>query len=121
MTGIVVTTENEIRTQDFGEPLFKTVGAAVGGYIEVVHPQMLPRPYCMIVNEEGLIYDFPINAAGSVLYGTPEHGHPIVGNIVIMKIGNTPDGPDIIGLDERETEAFYNQLLNVFDLKGETE
>lgn len=38
----------------------------------------------MIVNEEGLLKDLPLNRAGSLLYGTQFHGSPIVGDIVIM-------------------------------------
>ena len=53
MKGVVVTTNHEVRVEDFNDPLYKTVGSAVGGYIEHVHPMRLPRPFCMIVNEEG--------------------------------------------------------------------
>lgn len=38
MKGVVVTTDMEIHVEDFGEPLYKTVGAAVGGHIEHVLP-----------------------------------------------------------------------------------
>lgn len=33
MKGIVVTTDNIVETRDFGEPLYRTVGEAVGGYM----------------------------------------------------------------------------------------
>ena len=52
MKGVVVTTNHEVRVEDFSDPLYKTVGSAVGGYIEHVHPMRLARPLCMIVNEE---------------------------------------------------------------------
>lgn len=39
MKGIVVTTDLEIRIEEFSDPLYKTVGSAVGGYIEHVIPR----------------------------------------------------------------------------------
>ena len=46
MKGIVITTGNELCVQDFGEPLYQTIGKVVGGYIEIVHPKGLPEPCC---------------------------------------------------------------------------
>lgn len=80
MKGIVVTTDLEIRIEEFSDPLYKTVGSAVGGYIEHVKPARLRHPYCMIVNEEGRLLDLPLNYVGSYFYGTDQHGEPIVGN-----------------------------------------
>ena len=64
MKGIVVTTGLEIRIEEFSDPLYKTVGSAVGGYIEHVKPARLRHPYCMIVNEEGRLLDLPLNYVG---------------------------------------------------------
>lgn len=61
MKGIVITTDNKVEVQTFGEPLYQTIGKAVGGYIEVVHPKGLPEPFIMIVNEEGLLQQLPPN------------------------------------------------------------
>ena len=52
MKGVVITTADEVSVRDFAAPLNKSLGAVVGGYIELVHPQGLQPPYCMIVNEE---------------------------------------------------------------------
>ena len=76
MKGVVITTADEVSVRDFAAPLNKSLGAVVGGYIELVHPQGLQPPYCMIVNEEGLLKDLPLNRAGSLLYGTQFHGSP---------------------------------------------
>ena len=54
MKGLVITTENKMQVREFDEPAYETIGKTVGGWIEVVHPKLLPAPYCMIVNEEGL-------------------------------------------------------------------
>lgn len=97
MKGLVITTENKMQVREFDEPAYETIGKTVGGWIEVVHPKLLPAPYCMIVNEEGL----PLNLFGCILYDTVRHGNPIVGDIVILKEGfTTPGERDFIGLDE---------------------
>lgn len=112
MKGVVVTTDNKVEIRDFGEPLYKTVGEAVGGYIEIVHPIGLVDPLVMIVNEEGLILELPINQLGCLLYGTHNHGQPIVGNIVVMQTGYVNGEPDIIGLDDNQAA----ELAKTFEL-----
>ena len=118
MKGIVITASDKLSVQEFSEPLYKTIGAVVGGYIEVVHPRGLKAPYCMIVNEEGLLNHLPVNAVGSFLYETLAHGWPIVGTIVIMKDGFNDDGePDIIGLSDDDIKYMCGKLKHTFDLK----
>ena len=91
--------------REFGEPAYETIGKAVGGWIEVVHPKGLPDPFCMVVNEEGLLHGLPLNLFGCILYDTVRHGNPIVGNIVILKEGfTTPGERDFIGLDEDDVK-----------------
>ena len=119
MKGIVITTENEISVQDFGEPLYQTVGAAVGGYIEIVHPRGLESPFCMIVDDEGLLKNYPLNVVGSFLYGTLSHGSPIVGNIVFMKEGFRDGERDILGLDDKDIEYLNTKFKKLFKLKGD--
>lgn len=106
--GIVITAEDKISLQEFDRPLHRSLGKAVGGYIEVVHPVGIKHPFLMVVNEDGLRLELPLNAIGSVLYGTLAHGHPIVGDIVIMKEGWTEDGPDVVGLTDKEAKDFLN-------------
>lgn len=120
MKGIVVTTDLEIRIEEFSDPLNKTVGSAVGGYIEHVKPARLRHPYCMIVNEEGRLLDLPLNYVGSYFYGTDQHGEPIVGNIVIMKDGYRNGEPDIVGLDDSEVERVkytISTLMSMMNLQ----
>lgn len=45
MKGIVITTADDVSVQDFTPPLHESLGRAVGGYIEIVHPQGLNQPY----------------------------------------------------------------------------
>lgn len=101
MKGLVITTENKMQVTEFGAPAYKTIGEAVDGWAEVVHPKGLPDPFCMVVNEEGLLRELPLNLFGCMLYDTVHHGNPIVGDIVILKEGfTTPGERDFIGLDE---------------------
>lgn len=118
MKGIVITTDNKVEVQTFEEPLYQTIGKAVGGYIEVVHPKGLPEPFVMIVNEEGLLQQLPTNLIGCLLYATDQHGIPIVGNIVLMKEGWTDEGPDIVGLDPEEITSFFEAMRELKILKG---
>ena len=120
MKGVVVTTNHEVRVEDFSDPLYKTVGSAVGGYIEHVHPMRLARPLCMIVNEEGRLLDLPLKHIGSFFYGTDQHGEPIVGNIVVMKDGYRNGEPDIVGLDDSEVERVkytISTLMSMMNLQ----
>ncbi len=115
MKGIVVTTDLEIRIEEFSDPLYKTVGSAVGGYIEHVKPARLRHPYCMIVNEEGRLLDLPLNYVGSYFYGTDQHGETIVGNIVIMKDGYRGGEPDIVGLNDVEAEQIKDVIIDLIE------
>ena len=110
MKGIVITTDNHASVMDFSEPLYQTVGGAVGGYIEIVKPCGLKHPLVMIVNEEGKLIDLPVNIYGSALYGTSRHGEPIVGDIVIMQEGFVDGEPDIIGLPDVAIDALLGKI-----------
>lgn len=113
MKGIVFTTDEKMFVKEFTQPLYKSVGDVVGGWIEVVHPRGLEDPFCFICNEEGLLRDLPLNAIGSLWYGTLQHGHPIAGNIVVMKDGITEEGPDIVGLMPEEIEKIKAMALEI--------
>lgn len=111
MKGIVVTTKNEMRVQEFSKPTYKSLEDAVGGYFEIVCPVRLKRPYCMIVNEEGVLLNLPINSFGSFLYGMDYHGNPILGDIVLLKEGIDSDGElDILGLDEQDIKYLRDMV-----------
>jgi hypothetical protein len=79
--------------------------------IEIVRPDGLKEPYVMIVDEEGLLKDKPrLNCIASYLYGTQNHGQPIVGKVLIMKTVETEEGEDIAWLDYGEALAIMNAL-----------
>jgi hypothetical protein len=114
MKGIVITSNDKMRVQDFPEPTRKSIGDAVGGYFEVVRPVRLKRPYCMIANEEGVLLNLPMNVFGSFLYGTDYHGNPILGDIVLLKEGINSDGePDILGLNGQDIKYMCDMVSAV--------
>lgn len=113
MTGLVITTNQLMRTEEYSYPLHKSIGKTVGGWIEVVHPKLLPAPYCMIVNEEGLLLNLPLNPLGSTLYESIRHGNPIVGNIVLCKEGFVEGERDIIGLDDDDIKFLGAMVISI--------
>ena len=116
MKGIVISTKNKMQIGVFAQPAFESIGKAVGGWIEVVHPKALPSPYCMVVNEEGLLLNLPLNMMGCMLYGMALHGNPIVGDIVLLKEGMTDEGErDFIGLDHDDINFLGAMLIGMTD------
>lgn len=99
MKGIVISPDGSAEVKDFAEPLHKSVGTEVGGYIEIART-ILPSPYVMIVNEEGLLRGLPSNLVASVLHGGREGS--IVGSAVIMAEGYVDGEPDIVGLTDHQ-------------------
>ena len=73
MKGLVFDTENQMQFKDFGEPLLDNLQKEVGGCIDNI---------------------------ASILYGTPEHGQPIVGTAVILREGFVAGELDFMSLDD---------------------
>jgi len=109
MKGIVIAPDMTIDVQNFTEPIHKSVGAVVGGYIEHLVPWGIKRPYCLICNDDGLALGLPPNPVGSCLYG-----RPVVGTVVLMKDGFVNGEPDIIGLsDEEESKLLFELYIQL--------
>jgi hypothetical protein len=102
LKAILIKTTGECREIELNdeEPLYKEMRKHIGGHMEHVLPRRLEEPYCLIVNEEGLLLHLQRNPIASYLYETDKHGYPIVGNVVIMKDGYRNGEPDIVGLDD---------------------
>lgn len=111
MKGIVITPEGEVSVRDFPEPLYKTVGAVVGGLIQVVNPKGLPEPFCMVVNEEGRLKKLPFHPIASFWYGTQRHKQPIVGTVVLLKETLNADRElDLAGLEDTEISFLQRHI-----------
>lgn len=98
--GVVFTTEETMQVKAFGQPLYKDLTPVLDGYMEIVRPRGLPRPFVMLVNEEGRLMGLPINPIGCYWYQSEVD--PIVGNLVIMKEGMRCGEPSILGLTDKE-------------------
>lgn len=108
-----MTTDGRAYVREFAYPLYRSCEDTLGGWIETVRPRGLDRPYMMLVNDEGLLHDLPMNTVGSFFYQTHIHGHPIVGNIILMKDGYRDGERDIVGLDEDEAESLMKTILGL--------
>lgn len=128
---IRISTENEISTHEFPEGDYfnqnKTLRELIGPKCELYEHVMPNRLYSrlggsnkvgrergscvsMLIDEEGLYHDLKINMIGSFLYETDRHGHPIVGNILIVGEAWESDGVDFCGMSEQQYELLYPQL-----------
>lgn len=113
MYALVANTKNEICLIEYTPPNYDVLRKAVGGWYEHIHPIGLKRPYSMMVNEEGLMLNLPINQLGSLLYGTQAHGQPIVGDIVFVKDGYHDGEPDVVGMDADEAQRMGDEFVKI--------
>lgn len=128
---IRITTDNEISVHEFPEGNYreqnKALKSLIGPECEMLEHVMPKRLYnafgasntvkkeagsCanMLVDEEGHYHDLPVNMVGSWLYGTDEHGYPILGNILIAGEYLNGMGIDFSGLSEEQFDLLYPQL-----------
>lgn len=86
MKTLKITTDNKISiiNLDFDH---KSLREEVGGYVELVRTQKLldyfKTKVVMIVDEEGLVKNLPVNPMGCYFYDTNKHGNPIVGDVIL--------------------------------------
>lgn len=114
MKGLFIDTDGRMSIREFSDAdTVSSIDEAVGGWFEIVHPMLLMPPYIMLVNEEGLLHNLPLNVCGSVLYGAHKHGQRIVGNIVILKEGFVDGEPDAVGLNDDELHKIGNEIINL--------
>lgn len=83
-------------------------------YVEHVNARGLQQPYILMIDEEGRLQDRPvINFIASYLYGAHEHHEPIVGDALVMKLGMTSEGMDILPLDEEEARQVEDSMKKI--------
>lgn len=112
MKAVTVTHDLKIGFTELEKPLHRSAGSFVGGWIEIVRPRGLKRPYVMIVNEEFLLQGLPANEIGCFLYQTYDHGHPICGNFLILK----EECEDLVGLSDPEILQVMAAMQKIKDL-----
>ena len=79
-------------------------------WIEVVRHMRLPEGIVMVVDEEGLLKDNIMNPVGCWFYETDKHGDPIVGNIMILKEVEGPEGLEFDGLTDDEVNMVFDKI-----------
>lgn len=112
MLGLVVTTDDKMYKKDFAEPLYLSVGKTIGGF-EPVYPRGLQRPFCFMVDDDGLRKGLPVNPVGTAWYDAlPNKIH---GDIVVVKTEWTDDGRGIVSLTEEECDQIINLVYEMTD------
>lgn len=121
LKGMFISSDNNFRIIDFKEPVLDSISKAIGGDTEQVWPRRLSRPYLMIVNGEGRLNHLPVNVAASYLYGTDQHGVPIVGDVVILRKTMAYGGKDWDSLREKDiaglSDLFTRLVRNAPELR----
>lgn len=112
MQTIKITPDDRLSIIDIDLNNYKDIQKAVGGHFETVKTERLfnyrNSPLLLLVDEEGLLKDLPLNPPGCYFYGSDRHGHPIVGPILFA----VPDGEylrapeDVRGLADQLMEDF---------------
>ena len=96
-----------------GEDSMDTVRKMIGcEWVEVVHPRRLSEQYAVLVDEEGLLKASPVfNEIASYLYEIEQHGQPIVGDAVIVRVVYDPEaGAGLEWLSPEEAEILANNI-----------
>lgn len=116
MKTLKITTDNKISIID---PDFdhKSLREEVGGYVELVRTQKLldyfKTKVVMIVDEEGLVKNLPVNPMGCYFYDTNKHENPIVGDVILgLLVGFDMH---VIGLGDRDAEQWMEKMLKDFE------
>jgi hypothetical protein len=106
MKAVLIKTNNDVSVVDF---TFDEIRAHLKGDVEFVRPIGLDRSFAMLVDEEGLLKELDLNFVGSILYDTPRHGNPIVGDVFIVKNLDTDFG----SLSEEEAEKLVHDFKQI--------
>ena len=125
---IRITTQNEISIHEYplkneNEALQQLIGNGCSIY-EHVMPRRLYRDFgaiadvtripgeavALLVDEEGLLKENHINTVASILYETDNHGHPIMGNVLIVGKKWFGSGISFCGIDDTQFETLYPKL-----------
>lgn len=120
MKTVKVTTDNIVSVIDIDFDNYREIQKAIGGHFETVHTLQMEKYFgdpsiIMLVDEEGLLKSLPMNSFGSLMYGVLDHGHTIVGDLILVKIV----GEDITAPDD--AELIKDKILRDFPVMKEEE
>ena len=108
MKTVKVTTDNKISVIDVNFNDFRDIQRAIGGHFETVHTRLMADYFhdpsvIMLVDEEGLIKELPLNPVGSALYRSV-----IAGDLIFAQVR----GDDIVAPDD--VKELKDRLLHTF-------
>lgn len=103
-----------------GERLYKTIRQTIDGYMENVYPGGLPKGFVMIVDEEGKLKGKSVNELASSLYEGTIFGDFIVGDVIILKLGQYRGESDVVGIPNKEANDLMNELNRKSPMFGGT-
>lgn len=69
----------------------------------------------MLIDEEGLLKENEPNPIGCHLYGTDEHGQPIMGNVLFVGEEWGSDGIEFCGIEDSVFEYLEQRLNHMID------
>lgn len=128
---IRITTDNEIFTHEFPQGSITTVNkelySLIGPHCELMEHVMPNRLYkvlgasnkpkkelgsctSMLMDEEACYHNLEVNLVASWLYESDIHGHPIMGNILIIGECWGRDGLDFCGMSDEQYDLLYPKL-----------
>ena len=114
MKTLKITTNNEILIVDVDLNDYKSIQKELGGYAESVLTGAMHEYFktsvLMLVDEEGLIKNLPINVVASHFYGYQIHGHVIAGDAIFA----ISLGENMTGFGERDSEQWTDKMLRDF-------
>lgn len=122
MDGIVIEADGSAYRKTFTEPILDSLQKTVGGYLESVSFQCEPggNDFIMLVDEEGLIKQLPINLLATMLSSFCGEGNIIVGPAILLKIYYTRDGECLfVGIPKKELEDILSYLRKASVLFGD--
>ena len=105
---VKVTTDIKVSLIDVDFTNFRSIQRAIGGHFETVRTRLMVDYFkdpsvIMLVDEEGLIKELPLNPVGSALYRGV-----IAGDLIFARV----DGENIVAPDD--PEALKDRLLHTF-------
>ena len=84
------------------------------------HPtKVLGQCVSVLIDEEGLLKENEPNLIGSYLYESDRHGHPVMGNILLVGEEWGGDGIDFCGIEDSVFENLKPQLEHMIDVMKE--
>lgn len=107
---IRLTTMGEIQVVDHWEESFnlQELQKEVDGGIEIVNTRFHTN-LTLVVDDEGLIKNKPLNPYATLLYGGVMGGHHIAGNAVLCIRKEYPE-PDVYPMSKDEAESVFEIL-----------